>query len=824
MSTKSEILPGERAPEEIDAPRSSYVAIFVCTVAMLMLEILLTRIFSFTIWYHLAYVTISTALLSFGAAGSLLAAFPSLLERHRAICAWSSAGAALSTIFAIWYLGPRPLDPIILWKTPVPFFLGLLKYYFLLSIPFLFGGMAISATLSAYPRQVDRLYASDLAGAAVGCMAAVTALHYVSAPIAIMICAVCFMVAAAMYADKRKLNVIFGLVAAILIFQTSGADKFFKFMPTPSKNLAATMSRIDFTPVHTQWSPVNRVDVAINSNERGGFWAARTLDVYTGELPRVMAIQYDAHNGSHLYNIESLDDMEFLDYHPLEFPYEFHNSPRVLVIGVGGGVDVLNALRNDAVNVDAAELQPITVELLKNRLDEFSGGVFNRDDVNLVAAEGRHFVRAHDAEYDHIQITATDTFSAQATGAYVLAESYLYTVEAFQDYFEHLSDDGTICVVLGDINYEDPLLPRPLASRILLTARKALENLGVEDASQHMFLLGAEATGIGGNSSFIVIRKSPFTAEHVDIAERFAERVQSVIPVGPGIDGHAIMTELVNMPASELDEALAKQEFHLRPATDDRPFFYHILFWDSLWGGQESLWYFPGSATGQLMLLIMLVQALLVGGFFIFAPLMRKNVRGSLKGSNTIRFLLYFLALGVGFMLIEISLVQKYVLFLGYPTYSLSVTIVSLLVFAALGAALSRAGWANPSRLLMTSLGVIVLLVIMEITIFPPLRDALLGAAFPVRVLMTIALQCPVGLALGVFFPTGINVLYRNAPGLVPWAWACNGIGSVVSTVLAVILGMAIGFSNVALVACAIYLLGTLPLILGIRKGLVKVS
>jgi len=216
------------------------------------------------------------------------------------------------------------------------------------------------------------------------------------------------------------------------------------------------------------------------------------------------------------------------------------------------------------------------------------------------------------------------------------------------------------------------------------------------------------------------------------------------------------------------------------------------------------------------VLLMMLGQSLILGGALIAIPLLR-GARGALPGRSTLGFLVYFLALGLGFLLIEISFVQKYVLLLGYPTYSLSVTIFSLLVFAALGAALSRRGWVNPGRMLIRLLAVTLVLLSGEVLLLPWLREQLLASSLATRIAFTVALQLPLGVVLGMYFPTGLELLRQREPRLIPWAWAVNGVASVVASVLAVLLGMAIGFSGVTFVAGAIYAVGTLALLSVLR-------
>jgi len=800
------------------APWSAYAGIFVCTAGVLMAEVLLTRIFSFTIWYHLAYLTISTALLSFGAAGSLLAAFPGLLKNPQRLAGLAATAAGVTLILALVYLGRNPIDPVNMFAAPIPFFLGLMKYYVVICIPFLLSGIAIAVPLAAYPTAVNRLYAVDLAGAATGCGLAVAALTWINGNATPVLAAITLVASGALYANSFRMRSAITVILVLLAASIPSASRWLQFQPAASKGLAKQMALDGFESKFTQWSPVNRVDIASNEGGiRGGFWAVGIRKYFKGPLPDTIDIQYDGHNGSSIYGIKGPESMAFLDYHILRMPYLFLHRPQVLVIGVGGGVDVHNALRRGAARVTGAELQPITVSVLTDYYAEFCGHTFEQPNVEIVAAEGRHFVRSRDRAYDLIQITATDTFSAQAAGAYVLAESYLYTVEAMEDYFDHLSDDGVLCLVLGDIRYDDPEIPPPLATRMVLTAQAALRRQGVTDPASHV-LIASDKADKGGRRSVIVVKKSAFTENQIEAAETFGDSIDVGFLLAPGRTGMNRLTTIANLTSEQLPGALEREDFYLNPITDDRPFFYHIVRWSNIFSGRGALWYFPGSAIGQIVLLLMLAQAISIGGLLIIAPLLLR-ARAGLISRQAIQFLFYFLALGIGFMLIEISFVQKYVLLLGYPTYSLSVTIVSLLVFAALGAALSRFGWAKPRRLILGSLTLMAGLVAAEIILLPILRDALLGSSLATRILVTVLLQCPLGLCLGIFFPTGVELVRQRAPGLVPWAWAINGIGSVAGTVLAVILAMAVGFSNVALIAVAIYVLGAIPLLLSLRAS-----
>jgi hypothetical protein len=320
----------------------------------------------------------------------------------------------------------------------------------------------------------------------------------------------------------------------------------------------------------------------------------------------------------------------------------------------------------------------------------------------------------------------------------------------------------------------------------------------------------------------LLVKRSPFTPEEVRRVREFASGSGFLVSVAPGEEGNSLVSQFVNAPEVALRQRLHDADLTLGPVTDDQPFFFHVLRWRDVFSGlvaaRKDVWYFPGSVIGQLMLLIMLVQSLLLGSALILLPLGRRGL-GRLPWTTTLAFMAYFLGLGLGFLMIEISFVQKYVLVLGYPTYSLSVTVCSLLVSAAIGAAISRRGWGHPQRFLCGLLAATVGLIVLERAVVPVLQEHLLAASLPVCIAMTVVMQFPLGLALGMYFPTGLELLRRREPRLIPWAWAVNGVASVVATVLAVMLAMEIGFSNVSLVAAGAYLIGTLTLLVSLRGG-----
>jgi hypothetical protein len=812
------------------------LGIALCSMGVLMQEVLLTRIFSFTIWYHLAYLTISTALLGFGAAGSVLARFPHLYAvAPGRLAARCCAGAALALLIGLTITGPNPISPDDMIDAPLRFSIWLLGYYVAVTAPFLFAGIAIATPLSAYPAHANRLYAADLLGAGIGCLAAVAALQWLDGAAAASVCAGVFLFAGAVYAGTSRLpgdgsarlrtTCALGSLACVLAAPV--ADRVIHFVPTDTKTMGRPTER-GIKILHSQWSPVNRVDLYTKPGRIGGFWTAYGRSQKNeASVPHAHSIVYDAHNGSDVYRVRGRESLGFLDHHLLAAPYSLTDRPDVLVIGVGGGIDILNAIYHGAKSVTGVELQPITVGLHHGVLAPWTGGWFQRPEVKLVAAEGRHYVRSHSDRYDLLQITAVDTFAAQTTGAYVLAESYLYSVEALGDYLDRLTDDGILSIGIGDLMYRDPTIPTPYSARLALIAREALRRAGVTDPGAHLMLTGQgipnfnappEDVVVGAWIQNLMVKKKPFSTAEIASIRGFIEEGGFSVRVAPD-DGEADphLSRILHAKDADLDRIVSEQVFEIDAITDDRPFFFHVLPWEQIFLDRRVEWSHPGSGTGQIVLVMMLVQALVLGAILILVPLWGGE-RVTLPRRTTGSFLIYFLSLGLGFMLIEISFVQKYVLFLGYPTYSLSVTIFSLLVFAAIGAALSRRIWHRARWALLALLGATLGLLTIDVAALPWIRDALLSEPLPLRIAITLAMQCPLGIALGMYFPTGLELIRQRDPRLIPWAWAVNGVASVAASVLAVLLGMSIGFSGVAAIAGVIYIIGTLALLDALRS------
>ncbi len=796
-------------------PWRMFPGIAAAAGAILMLEIGLTRIFSYTIWYHFAYLTISVALLGYGAAGSVLAAYPHLRER-RGLLGWCVISAQVGILVCLLVVDRIPLDPLSIASEPGQF-ARMLAYYGAVALPFFAGGFLVAVPLQSYPGSVSRLYFWDLVGAGVACGSIVPLIWWLGTPVATACSSLVLAFAAWAYAApelrRRQTAIAVAAAAATLAFSTTGS-----FSPAPTKFVSQFLSKPGAELAYSRWTPINRVDVvAFDPLPRQGSYIQWGISPgYQGSAPGYWMIGNDGDSCAVMYNWDGdFASVDFLSHHVLRIPYLLLDEPKVLAIGLGGGADVLNALNNRAESVVGVEINPMTVWAGRELFNDFNGDLLNREGVEAVVAEGRSFLRSRDATYDLVEINSVDTLSALSTGAYVLSESYLYTADAVQDYLEHLEPGGIFAMAVGD--YTVGGHPPRHVMRLASIVRHALEERGVAEPGRHVLIAG---TGGGLPFTHTLVKNEPFTAEEVATVERFLGAEGFDFWHRPDRPLRSVTSRILTWDRATLDGFLARHELNLVPTTDDSPFFFNFYKWRTLakagtWGELD---YNRTLATGQIVLVIMLLQSIVFGAVAIFLPLRRVPLASGGSSLERLAFLAYFTALGAGFILLEISFIQRFVLFLGYPTYSLTVVMLALLVSTGVGSLLTEKIQSDFAAALPRRLGLLVALVALYLLGTPLVFDALLGVPLPLRVAVSVLLLVPLGLVLGGFFPLGIRMAERVNPQLVPWAWAVNGCATVVGTLVAVIAGMTWSFVVVALVALLAYVVGITGIVLAERR------
>jgi hypothetical protein len=812
------------SPDDRDR-RFVFAAVFLVSASVLLLQIALTRVFSFTLWYHFAYVTISVALLGYGSSGTLLAVRPGLAGRDpaRRLSRYATA-CGLAVIVAYLAFAKLPFYPFQLREKPGAQLPLMLAYYAAITAPFFFAGLCMSVALSTFSRQVSRVYFFDLAGAGMGCLVVIFVMSLVSPPGAVVVAAIALAAAGILFAAPRGGRALVVPALGTLLVAGLGVAAFssLTIMPSPEKFLHVFLSRHGaVADPGYHWSGIFRTDHfkwADEDASRTGSYAGwgsspRWKPLAATRAPRIRAITHDGDAGAVIYNFDGdLDKLEMFDHSILKTPYLLVEAPKVLVIGVGGGTDIVNAIKNRARHVTGVELDPYTVELVAKTHADFAGHIYQRPDVTMIVGEGRSTVRHSAERYDLIQLSGVDTLAALSTGAYVLAENYLYTVEAAGEFLDHLAPNGVLSMVFAD--YSQAVgFPRHSMRQLSLFAA-ALERRGIEEVERHVAVI---ASSEGAPQVSMLLRETPFTPEEVERLRSFARDMQFQPWALPGVALPTLHSRFLRKTAPERAQMLAGLPLILTPTSDDNPFFFNFYRWRHLLDSLDEVDVGHTLATGQIILSLILLFSVLLSAVLILGPLLvfqRKGLPTQGRGG----LITFFAGVGLGFIFIEISFVQKFVLFLGYPTYSLTVVLFSLLTSSGIGSYLTGRTTVEPERRLFPLFGALAAISGIYLVALPALFQAFLGSSLAVRVVIASAALVPLGLVMGMFFPTGIQIVRRGHESFVPWAWGINGCASVVGTVLAVVLAMAFGFRAVTLFAVAIYALAVLALRLGARR------
>lgn len=791
-----------------------YMGIFLISMASLVLEISLTRVFSVAQWYHFAFLVVSIALFGIGASGTFLSVLPRVLERelNESLATYSGL-FSLSCIFSFIVANNIPFDPFKMAWDPMQI-LYIAVYYLLLAFPFFFSGLCIGTALSKIPREVNRLYFSDLVGAGLGSMLFLLLLPPLSGSGVIVFSAVLGTLSSFSFSlnlSKRVRDVaLFG--AVILLILLFNPPSILEINISPYKSLKMALRYPNSRLLSTQWNAFSRIDVIESPFVR---YAPGLSYEYAGEIPPQLGITMD---GNGLMAITQYDGrpLEFTRSLPTALAYQFERGQKVLVVDSGGGMEVLVALSNGASSITATETNPIIADLVRERYGEFSGHIYEDEKVEVVVMDGRSFLKGNDEKYDVIQLALAGSAPASSTGVYALSENYLYTIEAFEDFYEHLSEDGILSITRW-------LLPPPREGiRIVSLALSALESQGAENPQNRIAVIRSWST------ITILVRNGEFTSQDIREIKEFSREKKFDVVYYPNIKPEEVNIytrfpepyyyKFINelLTAKEREKFYDDYLFDITPVTDERPFFFHFFKAKKIVPTYESMgkkW--QPFVEGGYLVPIIFIQALILSFILIFLPVYRfRKVERSIPGRWQI--LAYFLCLGVGYMFIEIALIQKFILFLGHPVYSVSTILFALLVTSGMGSLFSNKFEVKDGRILVPIIATISILTVLYLTLLPAFFDAFLGYGLLIRRLISPILLAPLGFFMGMPFPIGIKLAEILDRDLIPWAWAVNGCASVLSSVLSVMIALSLGFSMVLALASFVYLAG-LGMILSLR-------
>ncbi len=789
------------------------VAIALVSAGALAYEILLTRLFSIIQWHHFAYMIISLALLGFGASGTALAlAGRALVQRFVATFSASAALFGVSAYGCFRLAQNVPFNALeILWDAGQ---LGsLAAVYLLLMVPFFFAASCIGLAFLRFHGTIGRIYAFDLTGAGAGSLGVVVLLFAVPSWYALQIVAASGTAAAALAwltgGSRPRWVAGVPVVLTALLLAPTGTD-WRALRMSPFKPLTQTLRAAGAEVLETRSGPLGLLNVVRSPRIPLRHAPGLSLNATT-EPPEQLGVFTDGAGLSAITRFDGrLEPLAFLGAMTSALPYHLMQRPEVLVLGAGGGLDVLQALYHGAKRVDAVELNPQMVALVRDAYRDFAGGLYQHEGVRVHVAEARGFVSATEQRYDLIQVALLDSFSASAAGLYALSETHLYTVEAFLEYLRHLRPDGWLALTRW------VRLPPRDGIKLFATAAAALRELGVQAPGRRMAWIR------GWSTSTLVVKNGALTSTDVSALRRFAREQAFDLAYYPGMERReANRINRLEQPyffeaarallGPQPERFVQRYKFHVAPATDDRPYFFNFFKWSTLpeiaalrERGGVGLF-----ELGYLILVATLAQAFIASVVLILLPLGLRSRRPPARRdarAPRLRVFAYFLAIGLAFLFLEIAFIQKFVLFLAHPLYAVAVVLAGFLLFAGLGSRYSMRGAQGAPRGILVPVLVIIALGIAYLVLTPPLFERLMGLPVAVKIGLSVAFIAPLAFCMGMPFPRALAAIPARDEAGVAWAWGINGCASVVSAVLGTLLAIHFGFTTVVWIALALYL------------------
>jgi spermidine synthase len=752
--------------------------------AALLLELALTRLFSVVLFYHFAFLAISIALLGLGAGGVFAYLLKTRLSGYdtRQLAARLCMVNSLVVVVVLEIVLHVPVALEVSWKN----FLRLTVLYLAAAVPFLLTGLLFSVVFARESRRIPRLYGADLCGGAMACLAVVPLLNWVGGPNVIVVAGFALAAAAMIWAGAQGTRRNAGLLTLALAVLIAANYSGRLIDVVYAKGMFRDPAWVEFA----RWNALSRVEV-----DRQG---------------QAKAIVIDADASTYIMNAD------LAHWQGTEWEHNLMAAPPALanvlrphgefaIIGPGGGVDVLRAVANGSPSVTGIEINPIiATTIMGDRYAEYSQHLYQRPDVHIHVTDGRSFLRSTPQHFDVVQMTLVDTWASTAAGAFALSENNLYTVEAFREYFEHLKPEGMIAITRWEFRH-----PRE-ALRVVAVAMEALHRMGVSNPARNFIVAAQGSLNEDGIPVVVLAKKTPFSAAEetavITHFDHYSELEPLYLPSQPG------QNPFSDLIASNDPYAFARNyAYNVAPVSDNAPFFFFTLKPGQILGDKGLRDGIDWKVNlGVLVLVLVLVISLVAVLVFLVLPLALKAGQSRQSALP----LLYFVAVGLGYILVEIAFIQRFVLFLGHPTYALTVVIFLLMLSSGAGSLFSRL-WLPRTEMGWIPLALVVVTLLADVFFLPSRLAALVGLSFGYRLLVSGVLLIPLGFVMGLPFPTGLRALassptpeFPASPdNAVEWAWAMNAAASVLGSVLAMIIAIQFGLNITLACGAAAYLI-----------------
>ncbi len=761
--------------------------IFLLSASLLTFELTLIRVYSATLFYHFAFMAISVAMLGLSAAALTVHRLPHKF-RAEDLPRWGSFWSACYAVSLIVILEITFRIPVNAYLPPDAIADKLAIIYILSAIPFYFAGLVFSGLFAAFTSYIGKLYAWDLIGAGLGAVLIIPLLNWSGGESGPFIISAAGFGAAAIFGLRKRQNLFIGLTVAALILALTN-HSFNWLMVKYSKG--ARLDQLDIR--YNRWNSISRI-MAIPF--RPGTDAAYTwcpspnyplpimphLSLLIDDGAATPVLPFDGRN---------LEPINYLKNDLTSLSHRLHGNGTTMVIGCGGGRDVLTGLLFNAERVDAVDINPLMFDAMNGKLADFNGHLYTHPKVRGIVSEGRAFARRNPGKYDLLQVAMIDTWAATTAGAYSLSENSLYTVEAFENYIRALKPGGIFSFTR--FYFEPP----QQALRLISLYLEAAKRMGISEPDKCILVAYYESLAT------IIFKAEPFTAQEIAKFKGDVADLGFYIVYTPTDRVNSYFRSLIE--STNRDAFYAQYPFDLRPNTDERPFFFNMLKMKDflrvfeIQEGQKFNFY----ATYTLLVLL---------GLSIVAVVVVLILPQMFWGEKLLRFpgrkalLLYFVGLGLAYIMIETALLQRFVLLLENPTVSASAVVAGMLISSGLGSWFygSLAEEAKPTWL-RRAFVVIGIGLMFHIILGYQIIHLMFGLPLPVKIIATALLLLPLGFAMGMPLPAGLTAAGLRSEGTVAWCWAINGAASVVASPLAVTLAMAKGFNSVLVVSLLIY-------------------
>ncbi len=861
------------------------VVLFVLSLSIILFELALTRIFSIVLWYDYAFMAISIAFFGLGIGSFVIHIQKDKIDnpKKKSIVDLQFTFSSRIVQYAIGYGISVPVFIFLIGYIPSDTSYIYL-FYIISSIPFFFAGAGMAIIFLALSEKISKLYFADLIGAALATIILDPIMQSLGAGSALLLtsvvvvgisaCSYFFLITRVtrdqkedtetsysssrahaevdgkevmMKGQKNRLNVLSAITCSgliiLLIVNSTTSTNIFEIKPGMSKGLYYQLNHpSEYQHLSEEWNSFSRVDVTRridhqqeneniisstssiassvqnnNTDDSGndesisnGGTAVAAADADNATSQELASIIIDADAATPIYRWDgSLSDVAWIQKYMDYLPYEMIDANNTLVIGSGGGEDILVALAGGADNVTAVELNPLVVSAVK-RFEGQSGNIYSNDKVELLIDDGRRFISSTTEKYDVIVLKLVDSWAAQLAGGYALSENYLYTVEAFQQYFRHLDKDNGGMLVMTRWNFELPRLMPLIVDSLVKETGKSRESV-----AEHVMVVEDRPGLYFGRSEdnqkyypvLVMVKSTPFVNGEVTMVKERAEGNRAEITM--------LATNYVATPFDKLfnnDNTVYNEYFSTAVAsnptipTDDSPFYF----------AREQI-------PKQMIILLVTVMAIsgLLSALLIYHA-RKTRVRFNSRSSFHVLFAIF---IGVGFMILEVTFIQKFLLLLGTPIMALTVILFSILLSSGIGSYVSGKIFSKrPHKSVLASIPVLAGIIIIYFIYLQQIIESNITMELPYRIALTFGLLFPAGFLMGFQFPSLIkmasliSILNKNEAVLqydnyrnnknnnTTLLWGINIIASVIGTVLAAISAMIVGFNGNLLIGLCMYL------------------